>query len=158
MDLKLILIFISLNILNVMLQTIKSLCTVKCGKVVASLINALTYGVYTIVLVYMVCDLPLYLKVCVVALANLIGVYIVKSFEEKATKDKLWKVELTVRKGEEKKLSDELKNLSIPFNYIDIEKYIIFNIFCETQKESSFVRELADRHNAKYFVSESKRL
>lgn len=159
MNIQLFLVFVGLNVLNVILQTIKSICTVKCGKYIASLVNALTFGVYTVVLVYMVCDLPLWLKVVVVAGANLIGVFIVKTFEEKATKDKLWKVELTVKgiKAVDS-LATELDILEIPYNYIDIEKYVIFNIYCETQKESAFIKELVQRYEVKYFVSESKRL
>ena len=83
---NLLLLFITLNILNVVIQTIKSLATVKAGKTVAALINALAYGLYTIVLVYMSCDLSLVAKVAVVATANLIGVYIVKLLEEKNAK------------------------------------------------------------------------
>lgn len=159
MNIQLFLVFVGLNVLNVILQTVKSICTVKCGKYIASFVNALTFGVYTVVLVYMVCDLPLWLKVVVVAGANLIGVFIVKTFEEKATKDKLWKIELTVKgiKAVDS-LATELDVLEIPYNYIDIEKYVIFNIYCETQKESAFIKELVQRYDVKYFVSESKRL
>ena len=46
--------FILLNILNVIIQTVKSLATVKCGKTVAALVNAVAYGLYTIVVVYMI--------------------------------------------------------------------------------------------------------
>lgn len=158
MNIQLFLVFVVLNVLNVIIQTVKSICTVKCGRVVASLVNALAYGFYTVVLIYMVCELPLFLKVIVVSSANLIGVFIVKTLEEKATKDKLWKVELTVSNIEKAGLKTELTCLNIPFNYIEIGTYTIFNIFCQTQKESAFVRELTDRHNAKYFASESKRL
>ena len=70
--------FVLLNIVNVIIQTIKSLCTVKAGKTVAALVNAVAYGFYTIVVVYMVCDLDLWVKVAVVGGANLVGVFIVK--------------------------------------------------------------------------------
>ena len=94
---KLFVIFVVLNVLNVIIQTVKSICTIKCGKVGAALINALAYGLYTIVLVYMSCELDLWTKAIVVALCNLIGVYVVKLIEEKMRKDKLWKIELTVK-------------------------------------------------------------
>ena len=44
---NLLLVFIILNIINVVLQTVKSLATVKCGKGVAAIVNALAYGLYT---------------------------------------------------------------------------------------------------------------
>ena len=96
MNYELLLVFIALNIANVIIQTVKSLATVKCGKGVASLVNAVAYGLYTVVVVYTVCDLPLWLKVVVVSLCNLVGVFVVKWGEEKARKDKLWKVEATI--------------------------------------------------------------
>ena len=156
---NLFLIYVALNIVNVIIQTVKSIATIKCGKGVAAAINAIAYGLYTVVVIYMMCDLPLWQKVAVVGGCNLIGVYVVKFFEEKARKDKLWKIELTVRNNEAKKLDTELDELKIPHYYIEnVGKYTIFSIFSATQKESAFVRQLADRHNAKYFVTESKNL
>ena len=72
MDWKLFWIFVILNIINVIIQTIKSIATVKCGKSMAALVNAIAYGLYTVVVVYMVCDLPLWLKVTVIAVCNLV--------------------------------------------------------------------------------------
>ena len=92
MDWTLFWIFVVLNVVNVVIQTVKAIATIKCGKVPAAVINAAAYGLYTIVVVYTVCELPLWLKATVVAVANLVGVYVVKVFEEKARKDKLWKV------------------------------------------------------------------
>lgn len=159
MNIELLLTFIVLNVLNVVIQTVKSICTVKSGKTVAAVVNAVAYGLYTVVIVYTVCDLPLYLKAIIVAIANLIGVYVVKLIEEKSRKDKLWKVELTIEESSSKELIDFLKNAQIPFNYIEnIGKYTMFNIFCSTQKQSSAVKQIATFFNAKYFVSESKTL
>ena len=157
---KLLIIFIVLNVLNVIIQTVKSICTIKCGKVSAALINAVAFGLYTIVLVYMNCDLNLFTKAGIVALCNLIGVYVVKLIEEKMRKDKLWKVELTVNKKCTSNLSNELENFDIPHNWLisSDDKYAIFNIYCATQKESAFVKAIAERFNAKYFVTESKNL
>ena len=158
MDTQLLIIFIVLNILNVIIQTIKSIATVKCGKAVAALINAVAYGLYTVVTVYMMCSLPLGWKAAIVALCNLIGVYVVKWAEEKARKDKLWKVEATVNPIHLDKLKNIFEKNGIPFSYIDVNKYVIFNLYCATQKDSLFVKSVLDQHNAKYFVSESKTL
>jgi uncharacterized protein YebE (UPF0316 family) len=154
---KLLLIFILLNVANVIIQTAKSLLTVNGGKVVASIANAVAYGLYTIVLIYMTCDLSTWVKALIVAVCNLIGVYIVKLFEEKSRKDKLWKVEMTVKQDKKESMVNQLREFNISFNYVDgIGEYIIFNAFCQTQQDSKFVKEIANRNNAKYFVSESK--
>ena len=158
MNEKLFITFVILNIINVIIQTVKSLVTVKCGKTVASIVNAVAYGLYTVVVVYTVCDLPLWLKVVVVGVANLIGVYVVKRIEEKSRKDKLWKVECTVPQENAYYLAIELKN-QVPFNYIEnVGKYAIFNIYCATQEQSATVKLILNEYNAKYFVTETKNL
>ena len=155
----LLLTFIILNILNVIIQTVKSIATVKCGKTAAAIINAVAYGLYTVVTVYMMCELELWLKALIVAVANLIGVYVVKLFEEKARKYKLWKVEATVLRGWTKELHRALVIAEIPHNYLEnVGKYTLFNIFCETQAQSTKAKHILDSFEAKYFVSESKNL
>ena len=159
MNKELVIIFIVLNIVNVIIQTVKSIATIKCGKTAAAVVNAIAYGLYTVVVVYTVCDLPLWLKVVVVGLCNLVGVFCVKWGEEKARKDKLWKVEATIYEPYKESLIDALKKADVPFNYIEgIGKYVLFNIYCETQADSKAVKGLLDFHKAKYFVTESKSL
>ena len=158
-DSKLLLVFIVLNIANVIIQTVKSIATVKCGKGVAALVNAVAYGLYTIVTVYLMCELDLYLKAGIVAVCNLIGVYVVKWIEEKARKDKLWKIEATVFEPHTKSLHLDLTAEEIPCNYIPkIGKWSVFNIYCDTQEKSKKVKALLDKYEAKYFVSETKTL
>ena len=156
-------VFIILNIINVVIQTIKSIATVKWGAWGAAITNAIAYGLYTVVVVYMNADgLGLLWKAIIIGLANLIGVFVVKTFEIKSRKDKLWKVEATIRsQGIEPKNDDcilELKEKGISFNYINAGKYIIINCYCATQNESLIVKEILNKYNAKYFVSESKSL
>ena len=134
---KLLIIFIVLNIVNVIVQTFKSLATVKCGKSMASIVNAIAYGIYTIVLVYMNCDIPLWEKVIVVGSANLIGVYVVKFFEEKSKKDKLWKIEFSLKKGYLDSAVKELNINDISYNFSTFGEYITITAFANTQEESS---------------------
>lgn len=156
---NLLIIFIVANILNVIIQTIKSICTIKCGKGIAALVNALAYGFYTYIVILMIADLPLLTKCLIVGLCNLIGVYIVKWAEERARKAKLWKVELTVRNEEAQKLHEDFERFNIPHNYIpNVGKWTIFNVYCATQKESHFTKEIANKAHAKYFVTETKEL
>lgn len=157
MDTKLLITFIILNIVNVIIQTVKSIATIKCGKTMAAVINAVAYGLYTVVVVYTVCDLPLWFKVVVVGGANLIGVYLVKFFEEKGRKDKIWKIELSAHEKDTESLHNDLKMHGISHNFIkNIGKYTIFNIYCETQRESLIVKNILSNYDAKYFVSETK--
>ena len=162
MEMKLLILFVVMNIVNVVLQTIKSLATVKCGKWGAAIVNAVAYGLYTYIVVLTMCDLPLLAKCLIVAGANFIGVFVVKFFEEKARKDKLWKVECTVPAGWHLKVLHTMNEeiTTIPYNYIDIGKYYIFNFYCETQTQSKALKDYFEQTNVpiKYFVSESKTL
>lgn len=159
---KLLIIFIILNIANVIIQTVKSIATVKCGKAVAAIINAVAYGLYTIVTVYLMCELDLYLKAGIVALCNLVGVYVVKLIEEKARKDKLWKVEATIQNliYFTDYIKTECEKNKIPYSILNVENvdYVVFNFYCATQEKSRIVKQICDGCNAKYFVSESKTL
>ena len=159
MEMKLLILFVVMNIVNVVIQTIKSIATIKCGKVAAAIVNAVAYGLYTYIVVLTMCDLPLLAKCLIVAGANFIGVYAVKLFEEKARKDKLWKVEATVPYNQWENLNYNLTNHFIEHNYILLgEKYAVFNIYCPTQEQSKWAKKILDEHEAKYFVSESKTL
>ena len=159
MEMKLFILFVVMNIVNVIIQTVKSIATIKCGKAVAAIVNALAYGLYTYIVVLTMCDLPLLAKCLIVAGANFIGVYVVKLIEEKARKDKLWKVEATVHEPYTESLCEALNKAGLPNNYIpNIGKYTVFNIYCETQADSAKAKEILNYHKAKYFVSESKTL
>ena len=159
MNTNLLIIFIALNVVNVIIQTVKTIATVKCGKTVAAIVNAVTYALYTVVLVYTMCDLPLWAKATIVGLCNLVGVWIVKFCEEKARKDKLWKIEATVLRGHTQSLRSALDRVDIPHNYLEnVGPYTLFNIYCKTQAQSARAKEVMKEYDAKYFVSESKTL
>lgn len=149
--------YIVFNILNVIIQTIKSIVTIKCNKWVAAIVNAVAYGLYTYIVVLTASNLDLWFKIAVTAFANLIGVWVVKYFEEKNRKDKLWKVEATVYDVYTESVHEDLTKAELSHNYIsNIGKYSIFNIFCETQADSIKAKKILDYNKAKYFVSESK--
>ena len=152
---SLFIIFVVLSIINVVLNTFKTTITVKGGKLAAALINAVTFFVYTYVIIYTSCDLPMFLKASVTAIINFVGVYAVKWFEEKARKDQLWKVEATIPARYTEAVHFDLKD--IPHNYIEnVGKYTIFNFYCATQNDSTKVKDIINQYEAKYFVSETK--
>lgn len=153
---KLLITFILLSIVNVILQTIKSIATVKCDKHTAAFINAIAYGLYTFVIIYTNCELNIWLKAGIVAVVNYIGVYFVKIIEEKLRKDKLWAIRFTVTDNEREKIINELENKNISYGYDVRGKYIIFETFCNSKEETLKIKEIVQRFNAKYFVSENK--
>lgn len=142
---NLLILFIVLNIANVILQTAKSICTVKCGKLVAAIANAIAYGLYTVVIVYTVCNLPLWEKILVVAVANFIGVYVVKMVEQKLEKEKLWKVELAVpvASHDAQDIHHTLELREIPNNWITLGSWNIFNCYCMTKHQTEICQSIA---------------
>jgi hypothetical protein len=153
-----LLTFTLLSIVNVVFSTVRSLVVNNGNKVWASLLSGAYFAFYNIMMQYTVADFPMLEKCAITFICNVVGVFVVKWGEEKARKDKLWKVEATVKPCEFEAIKTYCAGADLPFSYIDIDKYILFNFYCATQKESAIVRDLLDRHNAKYFVSESKTL
>ncbi len=156
---KFLLVFLFLSIINVIFSTIRSITTIKSGKVIASLVSGGYYAFYNIMLIYTVADFPMWEKCLITFICNLIGVWFVKWVEEKMRKDKLWKVEVTVPNEQVENLLADCLYMNIEhYSYWDAYKYKVFNFYCATQKESAGVRELLKNYNVKYFVTESKAL
>ena len=148
--------FIVLSIINVMFSTVRSIITLNGNKLTASFVSGGYFAFYNIMMIYTVADFPMWQKCLITFVCNVIGVYIVKWGEEKARKDKLWKVEATVNKADFEENKEMLNLMKVPHNYIDIEKYVILNFYCATGKQSEMVKDLLSEMNAKYFVAESK--
>lgn len=156
-----IIIFTVATVINITLSTIRSLCTIKGGKWLSALTNALCYGFYPLIVMLTAKDsVTIWANMIITAVANFICVWLIKYIEEKARKDKLWKFECTIFKNELPRLQELLKLgfSDIPYNYIDIDKYYIVNFYCATQQQSVDIQNLFEQCNfkVKYFVSESK--
>lgn len=150
---KLIIIFIVLSIINVIFSTIRSIVTIKGGKATASLISGGYFAFYNIMLLYTVADFPMWQKCVITFVCNVIGVWLVKFFEEKARKDKLWKIEATFNIEDLEEIDN---STGISHSYIKVGHHVIFNFYAENQRQSAIVKDIIKKYNGKYFVSESK--
>ena len=150
---KLIIIFIVLSIINVVFSTIRSIVTIKGGKATASLISGGYFAFYNIMLLYTVADFPMWQKCVITFVCNVIGVWLVKWLEEKARKDKLWKIEATFNI---ENLEEIDNSTGISHSYIEVGHHVIFNFYAENQRQSAIVKDIIKKYNGKYFVSESK--
>lgn len=156
---KLIITFIALSIINVVFSTIRSIVTIKGGKATASLISGGYFAFYNIMLLYTVANFPMWQKCVITFVCNVIGVWVVKWCEEKARKDKLWKIEATIPTKYMKTVDCNLDNHNVPHSYVKLsDKHTVFYCYCATQKDSSIVKKILDNYEAKYFVAESKTL
>ena len=52
MSINFLILYCTLSFVNVVIQTVKSLCTVKCSTFVSACVNALAYGLYVYVIFF----------------------------------------------------------------------------------------------------------
>lgn len=152
-----ILLFTLATIVNVSVSTIRSICTIKCGKWLSALTNAICYGFYPLIVMLTAKDtVDIVTNMCITAVANFICVWIIKYVEEKARKDKLWRIDLTVPAEETAFIHRKLQG--IPHNYIECGPKTVFNCYCATQKESAEVKTLAVAIGGQYSAFESVKM
>ena len=153
---KIIIIFALATLINVLLSTIRSITTIKSNKWIAGLVNAISYGFYTWLVVLTVADFNLWIKVGITAIANFIGVWIIKFIEEKARKDKMWRIDLAIPTDERDFAHHRLAD--IPHNFVECGSWTMFNCYCATQTETAKVKQLGVALGGKYSAYESKQM
>ena len=149
-----IIIFTVCSLVNVILSTMKTILTVRSTKVVASVINAVTYGFYAIV-VKQLASLDLTVTVIVTIATNLIGVYISMWIMDKMKKDCLWKISVTTK---DKSIVKKIENFDIEYTMSPIqykkEIYYSIEIFSKNQKDSTIIKNILNEYKVKYNVTE----
>lgn len=147
-------IFFLCSLINVMLSTLKTILTVKASKGIATLINAITYGFYAIV-VKQLASLDLITTVSVTIITNIIGVYVSMWLLEKVKKDCLWKISITTK---DKTLLNKIENFGIEYtiNPVEYKKntYYSIEVFSENQKDSAIIKNILNEYNVKYNITE----
>ena len=153
-------LFFICQLINVALNTIKTIVMHKEEKVSSSLINAITYGFYAIIVVMTASALPLWITIIITIITNLIGVYTSMWVLEKIKKDSLWEITATIKYNVDnaKLICETLRNHDIAFTMVDTwgNMETVFNIYSKSQQDSIIVKALLDKFNAKYIVHEEK--
>ena len=149
-----IIIFTVCSLVNVILSTMKTILTVRSTKIVASVINAVTYGFYAIV-VKQLASLDLTVTVIVTIATNLIGVYLSMWIMDKMKKDCLWKISVTTK---DKSIIKKIENFDIEYTLSPIqykkETYYSIEIFSKNQKDSTIIKNILNEYKVKYNVTE----
>ena len=149
-----IIIFTVCSLVNVILSTMKTILTVRSTKVIASVINAVTYGFYAIV-VKQLASLDLTVTVIVTIATNLIGVYLSMWLMDKMKKDCLWKISVTTK---DKSIVKKIENFDIEYTLSPIqykkETYYSIEIFSKNQKDSTIIKNILNEYKVKYNVTE----
>ena len=159
MNMNFLLLYCVLSFVNVVIQTIKSLCTVKCSTFISACVNAIAYGLYVYVIFFTNAEgLSLWGKALITAAANFSGVYIANLlFNKVFNKEVRWKIEVSVPNVEAPRFIYDLANLC--FEYYESghygNEYTCYTVFSPNKERSVLLRDLIElTPNAKYNVSE----
>ena len=153
-----LLLYLVLQVVYVILNTVTNIAKIKCSKLIASLTSAVCYGFYVIVVVATASNQPIWVKMLLTAITNVVGVYVGMWVMEKLRKDKLWKIEITIRDAiEAYQFENTLREKDISFNSVICENNdIILNVYSKSQKESEIIKKaLAEATTAKYIIHQS---
>lgn len=158
-----LLFFTVLTLVNVIIQTIKTLVTIKGNKWQAAFCNAITYGLYTYVIFFTATEgISLFSKALITAICNFIGVLVVKWLEERTAKDKLWIFQATAKtdRAEMQSICTLLGDASAKYVYNEVVKDKLYSmqIFSYNQKESEMIIAILKNFNVKYCAVETKNL
>lgn len=143
--------FFCFSLLNVILQTIKSILTIRGGKIIASIANAIAFGFYTVVMKQLT-GLDMVAAVVITVIANLIGVYISITITEKMSKDKLWKITAVVdvlADIEIMKIRLKYHGIGFTTEKLDNDK-IKFEIYSYNQNETKEIKNILTQANCKH--------
>lgn len=155
-----IILFVVCQFINVALNTIKTIIMHKEEKISSSIINAITYGFYAIIVVMTASALPLWITIVITIITNLIGVYGSMWLLEKIKKDSLWEITATVKDDQPKLeyICNRLTKENIKFNILRTwdNKEMIFHIYSENQRQSIYIKKVLDKIGAKYIVHEER--
>ena len=147
--------FFIISLVNVILSSTKSICTVRYGRGINVLTNVIAYSFYTIV-VKQTADLPLEITVVATAVANALGVWLSYVILDLIQKDKLWKIEVVAPKTTMHVIHGTLAH--IPHHYIEIGPKALFNFYCSTKEETREVIEKCKTYNVKFFAIENRKV
>lgn len=145
--------FFIISLVNVILSSAKSICTVRYGRGINIFMNVIAYSFYVVV-VKQTATLPLGITVLSTAVTNAIGVWLSYVILDRLQKDRLWKVEVIVPKCFTERVHYELN--SIPHNYIELGPRTLFNFYCETKADTATVINYCKTCDGKFFAVENK--
>ena len=155
-----IIFFALITLANVIIQTVKSLFTIKGGKLSAATVNAIAFGFYTYIIFFTADDsISLWQKALITAVCNFIGVFFVKFIEERLQKDRLWIFNCTakVESADVIKITELLKSMDISLTYNQLKDDLYtLSIYSYTQSESEMIKSVLKNYKIKYCVIETK--
>lgn len=150
-----ILLFAAIQIVNVVLATVRSILTVNGSKLTAASISSISYTIGAIT-TKLLTQQTFEVVVIVTFLTNLIGVYIAKLILEKSKKAKLWTITATLRSDDKDTVETELKRRGVQFTLCPaLNDRFLIDIFSYSKGESTIVKEIMRNCGARFTITEN---
>ena len=154
-----IIFYLGVQLVNVILNTFKTIITARGSMIPAAAINALTFGFYTIVVALTANISNLWINVAITIFANFVGVCFSIWLLNKLKRDKLWEIVATVNNVNDNnyKVANSLYDEIIPYIMVkDSTNHTIFHIYSANQKQSEIIKKILQKYNAKYIVHQEE--
>ena len=152
-----VIIFFLLNLINVVLGTLRSFCTIRCNQHIGMAVTTVSYTFYAGI-VKLISGYPMWLVLLATFITNIIGFYLADFIFRKSSKDKLWKVTVSVKDKEDcVEIVNRLKKHGIPFHTLqcyDESEWSLIETYCETQAHSGMVKEIIKPYKVKTCVTQ----
>lgn len=145
--------FFIISLINVILSSTKSICTVRYGRGINVITNVVAYSFYNVV-VKQTASLPLETTILATAVANALGVWLSYVILDMIQKDRLWKIEVVVLKAYRETIHASLE--SIPHEYVEAGPKTVFNFYCSTKAETKSVIDTCKKYNGHFFAIENR--
>lgn len=157
--LKLILIYLALQTIYVILNTLTTIWKINGGKWLAAVSSGICYALYVYVLIYTAADFPNWIKALLTFITNCVGVFVSRIITEKLRKNRLWEITATIDKAKAENLINLLNTESpqFTFNYNEVSgEKTVFHFYSENKEQSSQIKKYLEAVSAKYFVHEEQ--
>lgn len=147
MNVNLLLLYCALSLVNVVMQTVKSLCTVKCSTFVSACVNAIAYGLYVYVIFYTNAEgLSLWGKALITAAANFTGVYLANAiFRKVFAQEARWAVNVSVPIAAVDEFMCDLFDSGLVYHSYGMnsdDKFMLYTVYCVTKKNSRALKDI----------------
>jgi uncharacterized protein YebE (UPF0316 family) len=153
-----ILLFIILQVVNVILSTIKSIVMIRGNKWATIIANTIYFGIYTAVIKQVTSIDNIWVLIGVTMAANFIGTWVGLNITEKMRKADLWTIKTVVKIEYIKEYKKALNEANI--KYISYQttwdEYTAIDIFSENRSQSKVIKEILEEFNAKYSIHTSR--
>lgn len=150
-----IVIFIFIQLLTVIISTIKSILTVNGTKHAAAFTNSVAYT-FGAVVTKMITNQSFEVIIIVSMITNYIGVYFAKWLIDKNKKERLWTIMATIWTEQVDDIESALKSRGVKYTMMPaFNERILISMYSYSKGESSIISEILDKYDVKFTITEN---